>query len=171
MAIRLDYTNMLGDVVTGGVPLADWEKASKEFATVRGKVADLRKKGVLGFLDLPGDTRLRDSVTSYARDTAGKFDDVVVLGIGGSALGPIAIRTALLAPNWNALSPRERGNRPRLHVLDNVDPRTIDALLARLDLSRSLFVVTSKSGGTAETMAQYLVVRGRLDAKLGARAV
>jgi glucose-6-phosphate isomerase len=171
MTIRLDYTNMLGDVVEGGVPLADWEAAKRDFSSVRARVAALRSKGVLGFLELPSDRALADSVTKYARAAAGKFDDVVILGIGGSALGPIAIRTALLAPNWNALSKSERGDQPRLHVLDNVDPRTIDALLARLDLSRTLFVVTSKSGGTAETMAQYLVVRGRLDAQLGARAV
>jgi glucose-6-phosphate isomerase len=170
MAIKLDYTNMLGDVVAGGVPVADWDAAKREFASVRAKVAALRAKGVLGFLELPGDRKLADSVLTYAKNAAGKFEDVVILGIGGSALGPIAIRTALLAPNWNALSASERGGQPRLHVLDNVDPRTIDALLARLDLTRTLFVVTSKSGGTAETMAQYLVVRGRLDAALGARA-
>jgi len=87
----------------------------------------------------------------------------VVLGIGGSALGPIAIRTALLAPAWNTLGAAERGGNPRLHVLDNVDPHTIAALLDRLALARTLFVVTSKSGGTAETMAQYLVVRDRLN--------
>jgi glucose-6-phosphate isomerase len=152
------------------VPLADWETAKRDFAAARGQVAALRARGVLGFLELPGDRRLAESVTTYARATAGKFEDVVILGIGGSALGPIAIRTALLPPSWNSLSRTERNDRPRLHVLDNVDPRTIDALLNRLDLSRTLFVVTSKSGGTAETMAQYLVVRGRLDAALGARA-
>ena len=56
-----------------------------------------------------------------------------------------------------------RAGRPRLHVLDNVDPETIAALLDRLDLATTLFVVTSKSGGTAETMSQYLVVRARLE--------
>ena len=170
MAIRLDYTNMLGDVVQGGVPLADWEAAERTFPQARAKVAALRAKGVLGFLELPADRKLAESVTSFVKGVAGRFDDVVVLGIGGSALGPIAIRTALLAPNWNALTKSERRNQPRLHVLDNVDPRTIGALLDRLDLARTLFIVTSKSGGTAETMAQYLVVRARLDATLGAKA-
>jgi glucose-6-phosphate isomerase len=170
MGIRLDYTNMLADVVSGGVAIADWQRAEKEFDGVRAKVAALRGKGVLGFLELPRDTQLADSVTAYAKAAAGKFDDVVVLGIGGSALGPIAIRTALLAPNWNSLTKEERKGQPRLHVLDNVDPRTIGALLGRLDLKRSLFIVTSKSGGTAETMAQYLVVRDRLNAAVGERA-
>ena len=167
MGIRLDYTNMLADVVDGGVAVADWQYAKKEFGALRAKVAALKAKGVLGFLELPGDKKLADSVTDYARASVGKFDDVVVLGIGGSALGPIAIRTALLAPNWNALSASERKGQPRLQVLDNVDPRTINAMLGRLDLKRTLFIVTSKSGGTAETMAQYLVVRERLSAVVG----
>jgi glucose-6-phosphate isomerase len=118
----------------------------------------------LGFLSLPTDESLHRQSTDFAARARGKFDDVVVLGIGGSALGPIALRTALLAPSWNSLSNEQRGGQPRLHVLDNVDPHTIGSLLDRLSLERSLFVVTSKSGGTAETMAQYLVIRERLTA-------
>jgi glucose-6-phosphate isomerase len=95
------------------------------------------------------------------------FDDIIVLGIGGSALGPIALRTALLKPAWNTLDKNARVNQPRLHVLDNVDPNTIASLLDRIPLGRALFIVTSKSGGTAETMAQYLIVRERLKARVG----
>src|SRR5471032_2119529 len=144
MTLRLDYTNMLADVVDGGVPVADWQQATKDFAGLRSKVSALRGKGVLGFLELPGDAKLAASVSEFAKSAAGKFDDVVVLGIGGSALGPIAMRTALLAPNWNSFTKDERQGQPRLQVLDNVDPRTIDALLKRLDLKRAMFVVTSK---------------------------
>jgi glucose-6-phosphate isomerase len=166
MTIRLDYTNMMADVVTGGVASADWERAASNFAQVLGGVRRQREANVLGFLDLPGNAALHRQATEFAKHARGQFTDVVVLGIGGSALGPIALRTSLLKPQWNALSDVERDGCPRLHVLDNVDPRTIAALLDRLDLSRSLFVVTSKSGGTAETMAQYLVVRGRLERAL-----
>ena len=60
------------------------------------------------------------------------------------------------------LDDKARDNYPRLHVLDNVDPETIAALLGRLRLPRTLFIVTSKSGGTAETMAQFLIVHDRL---------
>jgi len=60
------------------------------------------------------------------------------------------------------LDEKARANFPRLQVLDNVDPETIAALLGRLRLSRTLFIVTSKSGGTAETMAQFLIVHDRL---------
>jgi glucose-6-phosphate isomerase len=117
----------------------------------------------LGFLDLPADAALHAQSTQFVKRTRGRFDDVVVLGIGGSALGPIALRSALRKPQWNLLDAGERDMRPRLHVLDNLDPTTITALLNRLKLERALFIVTSKSGGTAETMAQYLIVRERLD--------
>ena len=67
------------------------------------------------------------------RSGADGLTDVVVLGIGGSALGPIALRTALRPPQWNLLDDAARLGKPRLHVLDNVDPANISALLGRLD--------------------------------------
>jgi glucose-6-phosphate isomerase len=162
MSLRLDFTNFMGDVVAGGVSAADWRDASDTFARAHAGFQRRRQANELGFLDLPANDALHKQSTDFASRVRGQFDDVVVLGIGGSALGPIALRTALLKPQWNSLSSEERGGWPRLHVLDNVDPRTIAALLDRLDLRRALFVVISKSGGTAETMAQYLVIRGRL---------
>jgi glucose-6-phosphate isomerase len=101
-------------------------------------------------------------VAAFAASVSGQYDDIVVLGIGGSSLGAIALRTALLPPAWNARTVAERGGRPRLHVLDNVDPRTITGVLSLVALPRTMFVVISKSGGTIETLAQYLVVRERL---------
>ncbi len=99
-----------------------------------------------------------DQVERFAGGAQGKYEDVVILGIGGSALGPIALRTALRPSGWNMLDEKSRGGYPRLHVLDNVDPETIDALLGNLRFDRTLFIVTSKSGGTAETMAQFLIL-------------
>lgn len=162
MPLRIDFTNMMGDVVDGGIAAADWAAAPDAFRRAHAGFNRRRAAGELGFLALPTDDGLHRQSTDFAAAARGKFDDVVVLGIGGSALGPIALRTALLAPAWNSLSGDERGGQPRLHVLDNVDPRTISALLGRLSLDRALFVVTSKSGGTAETMSQYLIVRERL---------
>ena len=164
MTISIDYSNMMGEVVAGAISADDWRAATDRFPTVHAGLERRRNAGELGFLALPTDEALHRQSTDFAARTRGRFDDVVVLGIGGSALGPIALRTALLAPSWNALSSDERGGKPRLHVLDNVDPHTIGALLDRLKLERALFVVISKSGGTAETMAQYLVVRERLTA-------
>lgn len=170
MTIRLDYTNMMAPAIDGGITDAEWSEAGARFTEAHTAVANDMRGGSLGFLDLPDDRALHQQTLDYVdrRRQGGRFPtDVVVLGIGGSALGPIALRTALRAPQWNLLDEARREGNPRLHVLDNVDPANINALLGRLDLARSLFIVTSKSGGTAETMSQYLVVRARLAAALG----
>ncbi|HEX5830626.1 MAG TPA: glucose-6-phosphate isomerase, partial [Gemmatimonadaceae bacterium] len=165
--IRIDYTNMLAGAVSGGIDDDSWADAAERFRAAHAAVVEQHARGTLGFLDLPDDTTLHHAVTDFVAARRGHYDDVVVLGIGGSALGPIALRTALRSPGWNTLGDAERGGWPRLHVLDNVDPRTIGTLLDRLRLDRALFVVTSKSGSTAETMAQFLVVHERLRRALG----
>ncbi len=104
---------------------------------------------------------------------AGRFDTLVVLGIGGSALGNSALHAALNPPTWNLLEPTAR-NGPRLFVLDNVDPAHVGAtldLIARAPggLERTLVNVISKSGETAETAAQFLIVRKMLIDALGER--
>ncbi len=173
MTLRLDFTNMMAPPIDGGITPAEWEEAGARFTAAHRAVADLHGAGTLGFLDLPDDRALHQQTLRFVerlRERGSYPTDVVVLGIGGSALGPIALRTALRPPQWNLLHDAARGGNPRLHVLDNVDPANVTALLERLELSRSLFVVISKSGGTAETMAQYLVIRGRLVAKLGEQA-
>lgn len=164
MPISLDYTNMF---LPGSVTDAEWDEARGRFRGAFAAVTAKHARGELGFIDLPSDAALLRQTTDLAERVRGRYADVLLLGIGGSALGPIALRTALRPPAWNALSDTERGGFPRLHVLDNVDPDTIAATLARLDLARTVVLVVSKSGGTAETMAQYLLVRQALDQALG----
>src|ERR1700741_5261032 len=137
---------MLAPGVAGGISAAAWKGAKAQFAKAHKVFQKRRASGELGFLDLPSDTALHTQVTEFVRRTRGRFDDVVVLGIGGSALGALALRPALRKPQWNLLDAGERDLRPRLHVLDNLDPATIVGLLDRvIRLERTLFVVTSKS--------------------------
>jgi glucose-6-phosphate isomerase len=160
VTLRIDYSNMM--ISPGGIDPTTWAEAGKQFASAKRGFDALRASGSVGFVDLPANKTLLDQVEKFSGAARGKYDDVVVLGIGGSALGPIALRTALRPSGWNMLDGKARGGYPRLHVLDNVDPETIDALLNRLRLERTLFIVTSKSGGTAETMAQFLIVHDRI---------
>ncbi len=161
MTIRIDYSNMIGSAV-GGIGEEEWTAAGATFAKAHAGFSRLRASGKVGFADIVSDKSLEDQATGFAHRVKGRYTDVVVLGIGGSALGPIALRTALRPSGWNMLGDAARAGHPRLHVLDNVDPVTIAALLSRLDLSGSLFIVTSKSGGTAETMSQFLIVHDRV---------
>jgi glucose-6-phosphate isomerase len=78
------------------------------------------------------------------------FDDVVVLGTGGSSLGGATLAAVVPPPAGNP------PNRPRLHFMDNIDPVSFDALFSAITPERTGFLVISKSGGTAETMAQFL---------------
>ena len=163
---------MLAPTVAGGIGEQHWRDAGDAFSRAHAHVGAKHADGTLGFLDLPDAGALHRQVQDAAiaigqRSGPDRITDVVVLGIGGSALGPIALRTALVTPRWNELDDRQRDGRPRLHVLDNVDPGSVAALLDRLAPRTTVFIVTSKSGGTAETMAQYLVVRAWLEQALG----
>jgi glucose-6-phosphate isomerase len=161
MTISIDFSNMIGDAA-GGIPESEWRDGAALFGDAHAGFERLRTGGGVGFADIANDDSLRAQALDFAARARGRFDDVVILGIGGSALGPIALRTALRRSAWNMISVEAREGYPRLQVLDNVDPETIAALLDRIDLARTLFIVTSKSGGTAETMSQYMIVEHRL---------
>ena len=90
----------------------------------------------------------------------------MVLGIGGSALGPAAVQQALNHLHYNELPAEKRGG-PRLYIEDNVDPERMAALLDVIDLKKTCFNVITKSGGTAETMSQYLIITDALKKAVG----
>ena len=100
----------------------------------------------------PSELKAAARVARAQGAAAHKVVAVDLRGIGGSALGTIALRTALLNPFWNELTGEQRDFYPRLYVIDNPDPVTFSAFLDRIDLRKTLFNVISKSGGTAETM-------------------
>ena len=128
---------------------------------------NLHAEGKVGIIDLA----LRDDLLRQSEELASqireRFDDVVILGIGGSSLGPHAIYAALQHPFHHILDGRDV---PRLHFPDNVDPHTFSRLLDVLDLERTLFVVITKSGGTAETASQFMIVYRLLEKTFGSDA-
>ena len=157
--IQFKYQGALASVVgdADGLTPAEWKALQKETAAIVRIVN--KKRPETPWRDLPTKKSLSqlDAVLASARAKRGKFDDVVVLGIGGSALGLTALKTALRPPYWNLLSPRGRGGAPRLWMMDNVDPDEFFAMTECIDPHRTLFNVISKSGETAETMSQFLL--------------
>jgi transaldolase / glucose-6-phosphate isomerase len=116
-------------------------------------------KHALGWLDIP--QHLLDSVAniqSFAKDCAAEFSHVVVLGMGGSSLAPDILRETF----------GKIDGYPQLHVLDSTDPEQIHTLESRLDISRSLFIVASKSGTTTEPDAFYRYFCDRVSKTVGA---
>jgi glucose-6-phosphate isomerase len=161
--LTLDYGNMMAPRLGGrGVDPARLLALQDRFADVHADVRRRRDGGELGFYQLLDPSELPDRIQTFAEGPGQAFENVVVLGIGGSALGATALLHALRGPDWNERDDEARDHFPRLFVLDNVDPDSVAALLDRIDVRRTLFNVISKSGTTAETMAQFLVVRERL---------
>jgi transaldolase/glucose-6-phosphate isomerase len=94
----------------------------------------------LGWLDSLAKADIAD-YEDYAQRVKGQnFSDAVVLGMGGSSLGP-----EVLAETF----PKKSGF-PKLHVLDSTDPAQVRAMEKTVDLKKTLFIVSSKSGGTTE---------------------
>lgn len=127
----------------------------------------LAASGKLGFHDLPDRTDEAKRLMRWARQKRSAFDVLVVLGIGGSALGNTAIQQALRPFYWNLQSRIQRKGGLKLFVLDNVDPRWTAELLEILPLQKTLFNVISKSGTTAECLANYFIFRHAVEKKRG----
>lgn len=108
-----------------------------------------------GFYQVIDDESVVEEVLVYADSVKGKFDDVLLLGIGGSSLGPITIRDCF----QNFVT----GTIPRLHVLENIDPDFLADVVESVDLARTLVLVVTKSGGTPETLAEYMWLRSLFD--------
>lgn len=111
-----------------------------------------------GFYDILDDTKTLELVKDFTKTTQGKFENIVVLGIGGSALGPIC-----LAQTLGHLFSNEMSHGPKFHVLDNIDPTLITELEEVINLEKTLFIVITKSGTTPETIAQYCYFRDKCE--------
>ncbi len=156
---------MSGALGEGGLTPEMVDELRPRLKYARKNVLQAAGSGMLGFMELPGKDPA--PLLRFAEEARGRYDALLVIGIGGSALGTTALATALLPFFRNELSAQERGGFPRLYVLDNVDPDETEALFSHLDLTRTLVNVISKSGTTGESMASYLLVRERLEAAVG----
>jgi glucose-6-phosphate isomerase len=154
------------DPAAGGLSSAELDEVAPAARTAFETFEALRRGGEFGFADLPRDRSLARSTANLASDLASRFENLLVLGIGGSSLGGRALVAALCHP-FRELLPRERRGAMRVFFPDNADPVTFEGLLGSLDLAETSFATVTKSGGTAETMAQHLALRQRCLARFG----
>jgi glucose-6-phosphate isomerase len=167
--IRLYYKNVTSEVIgeENGITAAQLESLAKETIPIISQVNKERQGGKTPYRDLPYNAKIAAGVKGLAEQIKGQCENFVVLGIGGSALGNIALQTALNPYMYNLDSKQRKG--PRLFVFDNVDPPQFASFLDWVGdkLDRTIFNVISKSGQTAETAAQFMIVRKLLLDKLG----
>ncbi|HHU77860.1 MAG TPA: glucose-6-phosphate isomerase [Clostridiales bacterium] len=170
MRLRLDFNNMMSDMLgeEQGISKKSIDAMAGKLIEAAKALETKRAEGRMQWRDLPYNQKetVADILETAAK-IKDKFEVFVVLGIGGSALGPIAVQQALNHLHYNELSKEQRGGCPRIYVVDNVDPERMEALFDVIDVEKSLFNVITKSGSTSETMAQFLIVHDMLKNRLG----
>jgi glucose-6-phosphate isomerase len=167
--IRFYYKNVLAEVIgpEHGITKSQLGELVKLTTPLIPKIKDEITGGETRYGLLPADKETPKQVKKLVKQFKPKCENLVVLGIGGSALGNNALHTALNPYTYN-LDPGSRKG-PRLFVFDNVDPSQLGSFLDFISprLGRTIFNVISKSGQTAETAAQLMIVQKLLTAKFG----
>lgn len=159
-AKRLHWGQALrGRMAGAGDPRVEaGQKAAEYLPLLRSELA----AGKLPFISMPYKESLERELPALMARCGAGFKHLLLLGIGGSALGPRALQKAFMPQqDW----PGHTG--PWLWIADNVDAPALSAWMDRLPQRETLVLVISKSGGTIETMAQYFLVRDWLQAGLG----
>ena len=167
--ISFYYKNVMADVIgqEHGITQAQLQELAEKTAPAIIECNRQRKAGKIPYRDLPYVKSYAEDVKAMAAEIKDGCENFVVLGIGGSALGNIALQTALNPYMYNQDPAQRKG--PRLFIFDNVDPMQFGSFLDWIGdkLDKTIFNVISKSGRTAETASQFLVIREMLLDKLG----
>lgn len=154
--LSIDGDNMFEAAIgKGGVSIAAIEALSPRLNKLRRSIKEWLNSPKPTFLNLPMTTDLA-AIKHRGQEYARKFKRTVVFGIGGSSLGgEMLVRTL-------------GHKRPKNQVtfFDNVDPSTLEELES-IDWKETLLLIISKSGNTAETLAQFLTVLPRMEHDLG----
>lgn len=170
MTVRLDYNNMMQEFVgENGITKQEIDNLNLDDAIKA--MSDKRDNGKMDWRDLPyNQEEVCNEIIKYVDEVKDKFDAFVVLGIGGSALGPISVQQAINHPFYNEISREKRKGYPKFYVADNVDPEKLVYLFETIDITKTMFNVISKSGSTSETMSQFMIIKEMLEDKLGEKS-
>jgi glucose-6-phosphate isomerase len=166
--LTIDYRNATAGAVgeEHGVSPAMLAEVASKVREEHARIAAEHAAGGQRWMNLPDDLALADEIAAFAEQARSRYQDYLLIGIGGSSLGAIATIAALADPYRNLL-PDDRRGGPRFFVLDNPDPEKVRATLEVVDLEHTLVNVVTKSGQTAETMANFLAARQALEAVVG----
>jgi glucose-6-phosphate isomerase len=170
-SLTLDYTNCLSEAIgaTHGLIKSEVDTLAAKFPKHHENIDELRANGESSFFDLPyQDT---SELKALLKKHQGRWDNLVVVAIGGSSLAPKSLLTALGHGAFNQLEGKARKGAPRVFFASNSDPRQLTDLFEVLDLKKTLFQITSKSGTSVETMAMAMWLLDLLKRKVGKAAV
>jgi len=143
---------------SGGLSDATFDAALTKADSVLAKLKQQRADGSLALLSVADDLASVDAIHAAYQRLAKDAQTIVFFGTGGSGLGgqTLAQFGGWSIPGVGTLGDKSGLRPPMTRFYDNLDPFTLASALGRLDLARTRFVVTSKSGGTPETLSQAL---------------
>jgi glucose-6-phosphate isomerase len=156
--LTLDFTNMMSEIIGGnGIDTNEINSLEERFYLIHSDIVE-RRIPELCFLDLVDQDI--DEINAIAESIRNNSHYFLLLGIGGSALGPRAILEAL-KPHYNLKY------SPKIFIYDNVDPATLNSILSIINPEKTTVNVISKSGSTVETMTSFLILMDILKKTLG----
>ncbi len=150
--ISVDIGHLLKEQGGAGfVSQAEYEQFDAKYgSSFREFQAALQNEQSPITLSLAGEQNI-PGLKKLAGELAQKYENVLVLGIGGSSLGARAIMQFLRGPYYNL-----ENRRPRLFILDNLDPTLVTQLEQIIDPGKTALIYVSKSGSTPETAALFI---------------
>src|SRR5690242_9709871 len=118
--LSVNFANCLADAIgiDHGLTAPELFGLEARLRDAAQSVQQQANAGKLGIVDLPNNTAEAKKIMSWAKKTKESFDTLVILGIGGSALGNIAVQQALRSPYWNLQDKKARKGWLRLFVFD-----------------------------------------------------
>jgi glucose-6-phosphate isomerase len=151
-----------------GISPSEYKQVEENISRAHEVIKQEQNSGEYGFYTVHKDRSMWGDVERTAKKLLkNKYENLVILGIGGSALGITTLLTALKPQYYNLQSIEERNGFPRVFVMDNVDPDTFSEMMTICDPTKTLYNVISKSGTTAETVAQLFVVLDQIEKSVG----
>jgi len=152
-----DYSNLIEENIgKEGISSNFLETNKGLLQEIDNEIKAKRQDGSFGFMELPFYRPELNEIKKMASDARKKWENIIVLGIGGSSLGTMAIHQALHHPFYNLLNAEKRNGYPRIFFMDNIDPELVQGILDVIHIKHTLFLVISKSGKTAETLSHFL---------------
>ncbi|GBF35527.1 glucose-6-phosphate isomerase [Desulfocucumis palustris] len=151
--MSVDIGHLLGGDGAGGfIPANEFKGYPRKYAGVFEQFQTSLKEGKSPLALSLAEEASIPGIKELAQKIKTKYQNVLVLGIGGSALGARAVLQFLKGPFYNM----ERRDEPRLFILDNLDPLLVAKLENIIDIKKTALIYTSKSGSTPETAAQFI---------------
>jgi glucose-6-phosphate isomerase len=169
--IMLDFTNCLAEAIgaTHGLTKAEMDTLVTKIPEHHKNIDELRTTGACAFFDLPYENQ--QPLKELLKKHHGKWDNVVIIAVGGSSLAARCLIDSLAHSQHNSLDAKVRKNAPRVFYANSPDPTYLQQLLDVLDIKKSLFVLVSKSGATSETLAVWLWLVELIKKKSGKSAL